>query len=92
MKSNIYNIDNVSESRDELRAVTGITVESFNNLLKFLNPGKDSCNIKFYDTSSWLSQSFDDIESPKSGPKPKLSSQDVHVYDLLKKMDLLIHI
>ena len=52
LKSHIYNFDNASESRDELRAVTGITVESFNNVLEVLNPGKDSCNIKFYDTSS----------------------------------------
>ena len=76
LKSHIYNFDNISESRDEFRAATGLTVESFNNLLEFLNPGKDSCNIKFYDTSSRLSQSCDDIGSPKSGPKPKLSSED----------------
>ena len=76
LKSHIYNSDNVSESRDEFRATTRLTVESFNNLLEFLSPGKDSCNIKFYDTSSRLLQSCDDIGSPKSGPKPKLSSQD----------------
>ena len=70
LKSHNYNFDNVSESRDEFRAATGLTVESFNNLLEFLNPSK------FYDTSSRLSQSCDDIESPNSGPKPKLSSQD----------------
>ena len=76
LKSHIYNFDNVSKSGDEFRAATGLTVESFNNLLEFLNPGKDSCNIKFYDASSRLLQSCDDIGSPKSGPKPKLSSQD----------------
>ena len=76
MKSHIYNCDNASESRDEFRPATGFTGESFNNLLKFSNPGKDSCNIKFYDTSSRISQSFDDIGRPRSGPKPKLSSQD----------------
>ena len=76
LKSHIYNFDNVSESGDVFRAATGLTVESFNNLLEFLNPGKDSCNIKFYDTSSRLSKSCDGIGSPKSGPKPKLSSQD----------------
>ena len=73
LKSHIYNFDNISESRDEFRAATGLIVESFNNLLEFLNLGNDGCNIKFYDTSSRLSQSFDDIGSPKSGPK---SSQD----------------
>ena len=62
LKSHNYNFVNVSESRDEFRAATGLTVESFNNLLEFLNPGKDSCNIKFYDTLSRLSQSFDDID------------------------------
>ena len=31
-----------------MHAATGLPVESFNNLLEFLNPGKDSCNIKFY--------------------------------------------
>ena len=51
-------------------------IESFNNLLEFLNPGKDSCKIKFFDTSSRLSQSCDDTGSPKSTLKPKLSSQD----------------
>ena len=76
LKSHNYNFDNVSESRDEFRAATGLTVESFNNLLEFLNPGKDSCKIKFFDTSSRLSQSCDDTGSPKSTLKPKLSSQD----------------
>ena len=55
LKSHNYNFDNVSESRDEFRAATGLTVESFNNLLEFLNPGKGSCNIKFYDTLKTLS-------------------------------------
>ena len=72
LKSHICNFDNVSESGNEFRAATGLTVESFNNLLELLNPGKDSCSIKFYDTSSRLSQSCDDVGSPK----PKLSSQD----------------
>ena len=76
LKFHIYNFNNVSESGDEFRAATGVIVESFNNLLKFLNPGEDSCNIKTYDTSGRLSQSCNDIGSPKSGPKPKLSSQD----------------
>ena len=31
LKSHIYNFDNVSESGDEFRAATGLTVESFNN-------------------------------------------------------------
>ena len=52
LKSHIYSFDSASESGDELRAATGLTVESFNNLLEFLNQGKDSCNIKFYDTST----------------------------------------
>ena len=88
LKSHFYNFDNVSESGDEFRAGTGLTVESFNYLLVFLNLGKDSCNIKFYDTSSRLSQNCNDIGSPKSGPKPKLPSQD----QLFMYMDLLIHL
>ena len=56
LKSHICNFGNVSESGDKFRAAAGLTVESFNNLLEFLNPSKDSCNIKFYDTSSRLSQ------------------------------------
>ena len=76
LKSHIYNFGNVSESRDEFRVATGLTVESFNNLLEFLNPGKGGCNIKFYDTLKTLSQNCDDIGSPKSGPKPKSSTQD----------------
>ena len=51
-------------------------IESFKNLLEFLNSGKDSCSIKFFDTSSRLSLSCDDPGSPKSTLKPKLSSQD----------------
>ena len=87
LKSHIYYFDNVSESGDEFRAATGLTIESFKNLLEFLNPGKDSCNITFYDTSSRLSQSCDDNGSPKSGPKAKIviSRSVVHVYDLVKK-------
>ena len=76
LKSHSYNFDNVWESKDKFRAAPGLTVESFNNLPSFLNPGKGSCNIKFYDTSRKLSQSCDDIGSPKSCPKQKLSSQD----------------
>ena len=72
LKSHIYYFDNVSESGDEFRAATGLTIESFKNLLEFLNPGKGSCNITFYDTSSRLSQSCDDNGSPKSGPKAKI--------------------
>ena len=88
LKSHNYNFDNVSESRDEFRAATGLTVESFNNLLEFLNPSKNSCNIKFYDTSSRLSQSCDDIESLKFRSKAKIaiSRSIVHVYDLVKKL------
>ena len=33
LKSHIYNFDNASESGDEFRAATGLTVESFNNNL-----------------------------------------------------------
>ena len=47
LESHIYNFDNLSESRHKFGAATGLKVESFNNLLKFLYPGKDSCNIKF---------------------------------------------
>ena len=72
----IYNFDNVSESGDKFHASTGLTVESFNNLLEFLNPDKDSCNINFYHTSSRLTQSYDETGSPKSGPELKLWSQD----------------
>ena len=63
LKSHIYNFDNVSESGDKLRTATGLTVESFNNLTEFLNQRKDSCNIKFYDTSSRLSQVQSQVES-----------------------------
>ena len=34
------------------------------------------CNIKFYYTSSRMSQSCDEIGDPKSGPEPELLSQD----------------
>ena len=40
---------------NSVHVATGLTVEPFNNLLEFLNPCKDSCNITFYDTSSRLS-------------------------------------
>ena len=88
MKSHICNFNNVSETEDKFRATTGLTVQSFSNLLEFSNPGKDNCNITFYETSSRLSRSCDEIRSPKSGPKPKLSSQDqlfFVVNDLVKK-------
>ena len=84
LKSHIYNFDNVSKSEDEFRAAAGLTDESFNNLLDIFNPGKDSCNIKFYDTSSRLSQSCDDIGSPESGPKPFRSRSVFHVSAWLK--------
>ena len=76
MKSHIYEFGNVSESGDEFRAATDLTIESFKNLLEFLNPGEDSCNVTFYDSSSRLSESCDDIESPNYGPKAKLLSRD----------------
>ena len=76
LKSHSYGFDNLSKSGDEFRPATSLTVESFNNLLEFLNPGKGSC------TSSKLSRSCDDNGSPKSGPKPKLQSQDQLFTDL----------
>ena len=42
LKSHIYGFDNFSKSGDEFRPATSLTVESFNNLLEFLNPGKGS--------------------------------------------------
>ena len=74
LKSHYYKFDDVSESGNKFQIPTGLPVESLNNLLEFLNPGKNSCNIKFYDTSSRLSQNCNDIGSPESGPKPKLLS------------------
>ena len=56
------------ESRDEFRAAAGLTAESFNKLPEFLSTGKDSCNTRFHDTLRRLSQSCDDIGSPKSVP------------------------
>ena len=88
-KSHIYNFDNT-------RIRGRIPCCKWSNswaLMKFLNPGEDSCNIKFSDTSSRLSQSCDDTGSPKSGPKLKLSSQDqLFMYITWLKMDLLVYI
>ena len=44
LKSHIYNFDDVSESVGEFRTANDLTVESFNNIMEFLNPGKDSGN------------------------------------------------
>ena len=75
LKFIIYNLDNVSESGNQFCAKTGLTVVSFHNLLEVLNPDKKSCNIKLHDTSSRFSQSFNDIGSRKSGPKPSYQDQ-----------------
>ena len=63
-------------AEDKFCAATGLTVDAFNNLLDFFNLGTVICNITFCDTSSRLSKSCDDIGSPKSSPKPKLSPRD----------------
>ena len=51
LQSKIYNYDNVSKNEKLFRKANGVHVEKCNALLKFIDPGKESCNIKMSYTS-----------------------------------------
>ena len=56
---------------------SGLHPDCFIRLFEYVNPGKDCINIKFYDTSEFLSEEkYKNFEKVKSGPKPKLSAKE----------------
>ena len=62
LKSHNYNFDNVSESRDEFRAATGLT--------------KTVVTLSFMILQADYHKAVMTLKVPNSGPKPKLPSQD----------------
>ena len=45
-----YSYNNISKNDDHFKKTTGISNEKFKLLLEYINPGKDSCNIKYYES------------------------------------------
>ena len=80
LQSKIYNYDNVSKNEKLFRKATGVHVEKFNALLKFIDSGKESCNIKMYDTSKRLSEETYTITEEeyinKPGRTPRLDHRE----------------
>ena len=72
LQSRIYNYENVSKKENFFRKATGIHVEKFDALLKFIDPGEGSSNIKMYDTSKRLSEETYTV----TGRKPRLDPRE----------------
>ena len=75
----IYNYENISRNKEHFKKVTGLDHESFLDLFEFVDPGKDSKNKKFYDSSKRLSEaqfplSSNSVDLLKSGRKPKVTA------------------
>ena len=79
-KSRMYNFENISKNEKSFRKATGLHVDKFDAILEFINPGKDSCNIKMYDTSKRLSEealtSMEDEYLNKPGRTPMLDTKE----------------
>ena len=77
LQNQMFNYKNVSKDEEIFRKTTGIKLNSFQSLIKYVNPGKKCSNIKYYDTSKRLSNdSMVQEECLKAGPVPKLNAND----------------
>ena len=73
----LYNYENISRNKEHFKKTTGLDHESFLNLFGFVDPGEDSKNMKFYDSSKSLSEahfllSSNSVDLLKSGKKSQL--------------------
>ena len=78
-KVKFTNMKMLVKMKNVFRKATGITDEKFNILLKFIDPGEDSCNIKMYDTTKRLSEetyTFTEDYIHKSGRTPRLDERE----------------
>ena len=91
-----YRYENISKNNEHFTKATGITKEKFRILLEYINPGKESCNIKYYDTNKRLcEETFTrETEKLKPGRKPLLEPEEQFFLYLswLKNGFSLIHI
>lgn len=77
-ESKFYNYENISQNNEHFTKTTGITKEKFKILLEYINPGEDSCNIKYYDTNKRLSEETftNNTDKLKPGRKPLLEPEE----------------
>ena len=72
-----FSFENFYEKSKQFRSATGINPDFFMGFFNYLNPGYDSSNIKFYDTSKRLSEEkYANSEEVRSGPKLKNSAKE----------------
>ena len=75
----LQNCENISRNNEHFKKAAGLDHESFLDLFEFVDPGKDSKNKKFYDSSKRLSEaqfplSSSSVDLLKSGRKPKVTA------------------
>lgn len=80
IQNRMYSFKNISKNEEQFRKATGLSVEKFNVLLEFLNPGEDCSNIKFHDTTKRLNEETFTHETleykNKPGRMPRLDPKE----------------
>ena len=80
LQNRTYNYKNIGQNEEHFRKTTGLSVEKFNVLLEFLEPGEGCSNIKFHDTEKRLSKETFTTETleykNKPGRMPRLDSKE----------------
>jgi len=74
ISTRIYSYENISNNDKLFKSATGLQPDDFSALYKFLNPGKECENIKYYETVEKSKSTYE--SSCKPGPKPKLDGKN----------------
>ena len=78
----MYSYTNLVNNPDTFKKATGLTVDEFHILFRFLNPGENCRNVKFYESNIPADKAVDTADTtcgssnPKRGPKPKLGPKE----------------
>lgn len=85
IKKRLFCYENIAENVDLFKSSTGVEVEKFSILYRFLNPGDFCENVKLYDPSKKVPDTMkeDPLSSPgfktpdaKPGTRPKLNAKN----------------
>ena len=77
LQDKMFNYNNISKNEKNFRKTTGIELNKFHSLLKYVNPGEKCSNIKYYDRSqNEKGDSSVQEEFLKSEPASKLNADD----------------
>ena len=84
----VYITENISKNKEHFKKAIGLDQKSFLDLFKYVDPGKDCKNIKFYDSSKRLSEaqfplSSNSVDLLKSVRKPKVTAINLLSLDLV---------